>query len=280
MSVAANKTRRGTGSLGKALRLLTEIGSAEPAALRLTDLVSRTDIESSTACRMLSCLVEAEFLEKVDGKRYRLGQRVFELGLVAGQNYRQYAAASPVLRALADHLRAPVTLELCSGSDTVHVANGAAGPAEPMPVGTRRPIGLTSGGVALLASMPPGDADRLLCKNERRYRLHGHGIARELRHQIQRAQRDGYALVTPPYAAEACSVGLIVPMRFAQPSLALSARCDERVHTGAVARLRTAAAAVAAVIQSFAGEQEASATQRSARFARRDESDTIFAASA
>ena len=68
----------------KALQLLAEIGSTGPDALPLTDLVSRTETEPSTAIRLLAGLVEKGFLDKVDGKRYRLGRRVYNLGLAAG----------------------------------------------------------------------------------------------------------------------------------------------------------------------------------------------------
>ncbi|HWK47753.1 MAG TPA: helix-turn-helix domain-containing protein [Stellaceae bacterium] len=250
MTLETAPMRRGTGSLSKALRLLSEIGSAEPAALRLTELVSRTNIESSTAFRMLACLVEEDFLQKVDGKRYRLGQRVFELGLVAGQHFQHYAAARSTLSRLASQLDAPVTLDMRSGAETVHV--GREGPEALVgpdgAIGTRLPIGVGAGGVALLAAMPPNEADRLISGNERRYRSYGRDTSRVLRLHVHRARLDGYACVV---RSDMGSIGIVIPGGAEAPRFALSTSRDAaRLRGGMdfVTDIRAAAADIAAAL--------------------------------
>jgi len=241
--------RRGTGSLFKALRLLSEIGSAEPEALRLTELVSRTDLESSTAFRMLACLVEEGFLQRVEGKRYRLGQRVFELGLIAGQHFQGHAAACVTLRRLSGRLGAPVTLDLRSGGETVHVGReGPPGAARLGPLGTRLPIGVVPGGVALLAAMSADDADRLIRDNERRYRIFGRDTSCILRADVDRARLDGFARIVRPRRPGVGSIGLIVPTAADMPCYALSTECsigEIRGDLRLIAAVRTAAAEIA-----------------------------------
>jgi DNA-binding IclR family transcriptional regulator len=228
MEALSGSTRRGTGSLGKALRLLTEIGSAEPDTLRLTELVSRTNIESSTAYRMLACLADSGFVEKVEGKRYRLGQRVFELGLAAGQHYRDHAAARPTLRRLACMLNAPVTLDMRSGIETVFIER--EGPelfgGVKAAIGMRLPIGVASGGVALLAAMHPGEADAAIRANERRYRLYGRDTSQRLRRHVDRARVDGYARTHGIMRPDIGGLGIVVPGLGGGPTFALSLLCD------------------------------------------------------
>ncbi len=232
--------RRGTGSLAKALRLLQEIGSAEPDTLRLTDLVGRANIDASTAFRMLACLVDEEFVEKVDGKRYRLGRKLFELGLVAGRHFNGHVAARATLGGLADRLNMPVTLVMRSRRETVFVEweGPELFPSLTSPPGTRLPIGVDSGGVALLAAMAPGEADALIRSNERRYRAFGHYTTRVLRGHVDRAKTRGFAQTVSFRRADVGSVGIVVPGAAGAPTLALSILCE-------VARLRESHALVA-----------------------------------
>jgi DNA-binding IclR family transcriptional regulator len=253
MDGALPRPRRGTGSLTKALRLLQEIGSAGPDALRLTELVGRANIDASTAFRMLACLVDEEFVEKVEGKRYRLGRRVFELGLAAGQHFNGHAAARSTLWRLAGRLNMPVTLVMRSRVETVSVESGGPElfPQLAAPIGSRLPIGVDSAGVALLAAMAPGDADALIRANERRYRAFGRDTARALRSHVDRAKVNGYARTISPLCADVGSVGIIVPGEAASPSFALSILCDaSRLQDGCemVPTMRAAAQDIAHAI--------------------------------
>ena len=257
MGSQAALPRRGTGSLSKALRLLTELGAAEPDALRLTELVGRTNIDSSTAFRMLACLVDEAFLEKLPGKRYRLGPRVFELGLVAGQHVREHLAAREPLRQLAARLGARAFLNVRSGIETVYLER--EGPEQFTglrgAIGTRLPIGVGSGGVALLADMASLDADALIRANERRYRLFGRHTSQVLRRHVDRAKTDGYATTVSFLRADVGSLGIVVPRSAPSSAFALSIVCGVarlQDSDALVAEMRCAAADIARAMSAAA----------------------------
>ena len=216
--------RRGTGSLTKALRLLSEIGSAAPDTLRLTELVSRSGLESSTAFRMLGCLVDEEFVEKIGSKRYRLGKRVFELGLAAAQHHRQDASVAAVMRECAARIDAPVLLNLRSGGETVYLEREGPelSPGLIAVVGRRVPIGVGSGGVALLAAMQASEADALIRANDRRYRAFGRDAPQILRRSVARAKVDGYASSVSFLRADIGSLGVVVPLTVGGPTWSVS----------------------------------------------------------
>ena len=249
---SARAGRPGTGSLRKALRLVTELGAAEAQGLRLTELVGRTNMDTSTAYRMLACLVDEGFLQKVDGKRYRLGQRVFELGLVAGQHFNEHMLAKAAFRRLADRVGATAVLNARSGIETVYLER-MDGPETfsglKQAVGTRLPIGVGSGGVALLAAMQPKEADALIRANERRYRAWGRNTTQVLRRHLDRAKLDGYASTVSFLRPDLGGFGVVVPAD--EPVFALSiifpaARLSER--DALVPEMRNAASEVARAI--------------------------------
>lgn len=251
---SAGTKRLGTGSLRKALRLVTELGVAEAEGLRLTELVGRTDIDTLTAYRMLACLVEAGFLQKLEGKRYRLGQRVFELGLVAGQHFNEPVLAKSTLRRLVDRLRATMVLNARSGGETVYVERMEGPDSFPglrQAVGTRLPIGVGSGGVALLAAMAVKDAETLMHANERRYRTFGRNTAQVLRRHLDRARVDGFASTTSFFRADVAIIGIVVPGDACEPTFTLSIVCPASrlcESSELVSELRIAAHEVASAI--------------------------------
>jgi len=251
---SAGSDRPGTGSLRKALRLVTALGAAEAEGLRLTELVGRTNMDTSTAYRMLACLVDEGFLQKVEGKRYRLGQRVFELGLVAGQHFNEHLLAKAALRTLADRLGATTVLNARSGIETVYLERMEGPESFPglrQAVGTRLPIGVGAGGVALLAAMAPKEADALMRANEIRYRAWGRNTSQVLRRHLDRAKVDGFASTTSFLRPDVGSIGIVVPEASATPVFALSIVCGTARLGRAeelVAELRAAASQVATAI--------------------------------
>src|SRR5439155_11817975 len=65
-------------SVGKALALLDALGSGA-ASLGVSELARRADLPKSTAFRLLACLEDAGYVDRI-GTEYCLGRRLFELG--------------------------------------------------------------------------------------------------------------------------------------------------------------------------------------------------------
>ncbi|RKK05942.1 hypothetical protein EBE87_18365 [Pseudoroseomonas wenyumeiae] len=221
---SSHSRQEGTGSLRRALALLRELGSAEEGGLRLTELVGRTGLETSTAHRLLACMVEEGFLQKLDNKRYMLGPQLFELGLVSAARIDRYAAAEEPLRDLAARVGAVAVLNQRSAWETIYlkrVACPTPGMAIRGTVGTRLPIGIGAGGVALLASMAAAEAEELLRANDHRYRRFHRHAPDLLRRRLERARRDGFAVTESFRHPGVNALGLVVPTGAGHPELSL-----------------------------------------------------------
>lgn len=80
-----------TQSAAKALALLRHVGAFHPDGVRLTDLMSITGENRSTAHRLPACLLYQGYVERMEpGKSYRLGLASLEMGLM-------YAGMAPVV---------------------------------------------------------------------------------------------------------------------------------------------------------------------------------------
>jgi DNA-binding IclR family transcriptional regulator len=216
--------QEGTGSLRRALNLLQELGAADEAGLRLTELVARTRLEPSTAHRLLSCLVEEGFLQKSACKRYRLGTRIFELGLVAAGRMDQFAAAEEPLRELAAKAGAIAVLNRRSARETIYLKRVQC--AAPLltvggTVGLRLPIGIGAGGVALLASMDSAEAEALLHANDGLYRRYDRHAPDLLRRRLCQARQDGFAVTESFMHPGLNALGLVIPAAGGHSDLSL-----------------------------------------------------------
>ena len=216
---------KGTGSLRKALGLLSSMAAAEQDGLRLTEIVGRTSLDPATAHRMLACLVDEGFLQKRWDKRYRLGPRIFELGLAAGHIHTEHVHAHRPLRRLAEAVGATAVLSSRSGAETVYI--GRVDGPEVLSglrdtLGTRLPIGVGAGGVALLAAMEPARADALISCNTADYRRFGRATLPMLRRWIEEAKARGFAMTESFLRPGVWAMGVVVPAHDYAPDLAVS----------------------------------------------------------
>ncbi|MGW4352034.1 IclR family transcriptional regulator [Nocardia sp. NPDC004582] len=130
--------------------------------LRLEDITDRTGLPRSTAFRLASQLTELQWLVH-DEQGYRLGARTRRLARITDfEDIR--AAASAALSELHVATGAVAHLAVLEGN-TVHYLDKVGGPfaaSIPSRVGARHDATQTVCGLALLASMDPEEADRVL----------------------------------------------------------------------------------------------------------------------
>lgn len=253
----------GTRSLEKALRLLRETAAFDMQGARLTDLVSRTGLGPATAHRMLKCLVDAGFLEKDPRSRYHLGRQVFELGLLAAHRFDSRAIAEGPLTRLAGATGDVAFLMMRNGLDTVCLERREGRyPIQvlSMAPGMRRPLGFGAGGVAILAAMPPGEADAVLEANERRLRTFGPGVPTRVRRAVETARLAGYGASESHLTGGIAGVALVVPVAGAVPHLAVSVvaiegRLRQDRRPDVLAALAVAAKEVAAAVEAAGQER-------------------------
>jgi DNA-binding IclR family transcriptional regulator len=240
----------GAQTITRAIRALKLIAERAPDGMRLVDLADALELERPTAHRLLKALMnEGMLVRHPASRRYTLGSLVFELGLASTHQFNLGDICSPVLNQLAQQTGDTSFLFVRSGNDAVCL-NRAQGtypiqtPA--VPVGSRQPLGVNAGGLALLSCLPEPEVARIFDSVAERLSIYGNLDVPELRKYVDRARAQGYAWIANRAVPGVSAVGL--PIRslggtaIAAVTVATTqARMTER-HVGAILPLLRQAA--------------------------------------
>jgi DNA-binding IclR family transcriptional regulator len=145
-----------TSSVERACRILRAL--SDPNVDRLTDIANATDLDKTTVLRVLEVLLHDGFVSRDERtKRYSLGPELLALGSAALRNFDPQPVVQPSLMRLAGLFGDSVMLAIPSGVESVCVAFVEG--TYPIrsnfqDVGSRRPLGVGAGGLALLAWLP------------------------------------------------------------------------------------------------------------------------------
>jgi DNA-binding IclR family transcriptional regulator len=200
----------GTQSIERALRLMREIAAHNRTGSRLLDLATRTGLQRPTVHRMLKCLMLENMVQQdPETHRYYLGAMVFELGLTAAPRFNLREICNPAMTRIAEATGDTVFLTQRSGLDAVCIdRQEGTFPIKTftLEIGMRRPLGVGTGSLAILAA---------LSEDEIRHIVHGNGprlaefglTVSSLLAQLKRAQKLGYAVREMPTLAGVRSLG-------------------------------------------------------------------------
>lgn len=222
----AEKPVTGTQSIERAAHVMRVIASRNTTGLRLVDIARHTKLERPTAHRILRCLIaEGMVRQDPETRCYFLGHLIFELGLAASSNFNLRDICRPSLERLAEKSGDTVFLTIRSGYDTVCIDRREGSfPIRTLTldVGTRRPLGVGAGGLALLMSLPDENVEEVLAANALRLGAYNKLTLRALMRMVKRSKVLGYALNDAQVTPGATSVGLPIRSRFDEPFLAIS----------------------------------------------------------
>jgi DNA-binding IclR family transcriptional regulator len=122
----ASKEDARTDMVGKALGLLVLLGD-EPRGASAAELSRRAELPFSTTYRLLGSLTRDGFVDyEPDGRRYRLGLRVFQLGQRVSNHHGFAGTALPVLRRVTEETGEATILSVRDGNHhlTVNKVDG------------------------------------------------------------------------------------------------------------------------------------------------------------
>jgi len=215
----------GTQSIERALTLLREIAAHNRGGSRLLDLAARTGLQRPTVHRMLKCLAaESMVQQNPETHRYFLGPMVFELGLTAAPRFNLREICHPALTRIAEATNDTVFLTQRSGLDAVCVdRHEGTFPIKTftLEIGMRRPLGVGTGSLAILAALPEDEIRQIVGANAPR--LPEYGLTPgSLMAQVKSAQRHGYAVREAPTLAGVRSLGQALHNQSGIPFAALS----------------------------------------------------------
>jgi DNA-binding IclR family transcriptional regulator len=188
----------GTQSVQRAATLLRIIASHNRAGLRVVDLCQLTGLRRPTLHRLLQCLAHENLITRnARTRNYHLGPMLYELGLSAAPAVRLADIARPHVRALADATGDMVFLTQRSGFDAVCVDRQEGAfwiRTYTLEVGTRRPLGIGAGSLAILSALPEEEIRAVVDANRDRLPAYNELTARKLMRMVRLAQQRGFAV--------------------------------------------------------------------------------------
>ena len=189
--------RPGAQAIRRALSVLRILAAGRENGVPLAEVVQVTGMTRPTVHRIVHVLIEEGIVERHQKTgRYAIGGQVGELALARQSRSPLLAAADDILRQTLRQVGDTLFLTVRTGNDTLCVDRRIGSyPIQVLSieVGARRPLGVSSAGVAILAAMPPNEARKIVAANEVRFKAYRTNASAVLG-QIAAARRRGYNL--------------------------------------------------------------------------------------
>ncbi|MGB7364624.1 MAG: IclR family transcriptional regulator [Rhodococcus sp. (in: high G+C Gram-positive bacteria)] len=200
-------TIAGTSMISRAFSILDAFTGVEKS-VRLSDVADRTGLARPTALRILGQLA-GEGVVVREGARYRLGARLWHLGMSAAVQRDLRDVAAPFLQDLHAATRATVHLAIRQADEVLYLDRLAGSASVPVVsrVGGTLPLHSTGVGKVLLAHAPDDTRERVLAALTRStaYTLTNRAL---LNDQLVQVRRRGYATTSEEMTLGACSVAV------------------------------------------------------------------------
>lgn len=185
------------GSVVNATRVL-EAFNAEDRELGVREIAGKLGLSKSTAHRLLVTLAATQLVEQDPATgRYRLGLRLYALGMLAGTHVTLHEASTPCLTDLRNRTDETVQLAVLDGRDVVYVERLESTQALRLFVrsGYRIPANCSSTGKVLLAHLADDELDGVLTHWTLPQRtVHSIADPDQLRRDLATVRRRGYAV--------------------------------------------------------------------------------------
>jgi len=189
--------RYGTQVIERTVLVLRELAARGSFGWQLADLATTCNLDRGTTHRILACLIRERLArQRAIDRHYVPGPLLFELGLsLPAMSAFQAASATPLAR-VARRLGGVALLHLRSGNDFVCAARVGTVTIKALTidVGTRRPLIVSAGGLAILAAMAKDEARAAIDDNLKRVARFGAGRLRALRRVIRQSLGCGYGV--------------------------------------------------------------------------------------
>jgi DNA-binding IclR family transcriptional regulator len=231
-----------TGSLHRGTAIMRVLSNAGGRGAGLTDVARQARLPHSTAHRLLVQMVEEGLVRRIDGdRRYALGQLTFELGLAAAQHFEVSQVYGPIVSQLARESGDTAYLNVRSGSEAVCVdRRQGSSPIRviTLKIGSRRPLGVGAGGLAIIAALPDDELDHVIPAVAQDLDSNWATSESELREMVARVRHDGYALIHDRVFHGVSALGQPIRDSRGQPVAAISvATVNQRLPSSRVGEL-------------------------------------------
>lgn len=225
-----NGSIRSMNSVLSTLRVFEEVAVRQP--IGVSELSRVTGVPKSSVQRCLVTLQQAGWLRIVDREHARWGltMKALVLGLRSAGEQDLRELAKPVIKDLAAETSETVFLGLRDGAEYFIVAREDSSQLVRvfLEVGTRVPLTASSGGVAIIARLEPGEIEELLRSEPREFEGASLLGPDEMRQEIARTAERGYAMnISSWYRPHVTSFGAAITNAGGRPIAAVTLSIPE-----------------------------------------------------
>ncbi|UZG44407.1 IclR family transcriptional regulator [Caldimonas thermodepolymerans] len=181
---------RGAQSVRRALTLLRLVARRGTTGARLAHLVRDSGLDRATAYRLLTCLVEEQFLQREDGQHYRLGPQALLLSSSMPSAAMLVSRFGPAMKRIS-RIAGDTAFLMIRKGDYVQCDHREVGGSLirilTTDIGQRRLLGMGTGGAAVLGLMDDDEISATWSRHETEYL--DHDISRDRLLAMARAVR-------------------------------------------------------------------------------------------
>ena len=209
--------------MGRALKVLS-VFSQDHSAMTLSEISQRSGVPLATAHRFLRELEEWGAVSRDSDGIYRIGLRLWEIGMLCPRTEGLREIALPYLEDLAQLTRENVQLAVREDSKVVFVERIAGSTAVPVltKVGANFPPTSTSAGLVLLAHAPRDVVDEILSVPCERFTEHTLLDPEKIRKELVAIRTQGFCISDRQISMETFSVGAPIVNRAGHVVAAMS----------------------------------------------------------
>ena len=218
----------GAQAIRRAIDVVKAVARLQRMGASLNRVKQATDLNTSTAFRILRSLTEERMLRFDETDRhYHLGELAFELGLAAQSQNPIPSEWRDAVDTVARNTRLTTYLMARSDSEAICllcVQGSTAIRAMPIDVGERLPLGIGAGSLAILSTLDDEEVRQIVAGHQAQLDPFpgGRREALDILKRVETTRRLGYALSTGTVAKGLAGIGVAIQPRRGLIQLALS----------------------------------------------------------
>jgi len=190
---------RGTQSIDRTVGVLKLVVAKGSAGLTVADLVALSGLERPTVHRHVQALERQGLLKRPAGsKRYVLGDYCRQMVAAFVDRADLRTVCEPVLKGVSEEKGNSAFLIGRIGFESICLARVIGSyPVQVLVVnvGTRNPLGIGAGGLAILSTLPQAEQNECIRANAKRLSVYGALTESTLRALVRATQRRGHAII-------------------------------------------------------------------------------------
>lgn len=187
----------GTQSVERVIAILRYLSMSKRGGARLSTIADDLGINRATAHRLLGALLREGLVEQnAEDRHYQIGLQMLSLMPAGGHQFAMHRMLDRGLARIARETGFTALFVVRSGVDGICLDRIDGDPMSPSPLmvaGSRWPLGMGSGSLAMLAALPNEEVDAIIICQAHNYLRFNPGFTPDaLRRMVARTRAEGF----------------------------------------------------------------------------------------